>query len=539
MSPRTRPRALGALVVVALALSGCASTPTIEGVELRTPAVDPQSPPTGLPYASGILEVFDDVAALVPGIAALRAEVEADDAAFGERILAELGGDPDQPEAAPLPAPEGPTRGAARAVDDVMAGSYLAGSFTGTLISATTGSDAVRQLAIGATRTNGDGTLSVKRTDADNVELEMSQKIAKRGSSGAVVTTDYRFKIEGVVCPADDGEFDIRLRVHHQVDGDADGSSAGATEELIASMKGRLGEDASPERMHISTSQRSTERAPDGTSITVATRQQNDATDLASFFSTAKAPIELVERSKEASDADVKRLTQRGQERAAGMLYGLIVAMMLHWSNGGCVEIDSEAPAVVKPGSVTDIPVEVTAKLSGDAVTAKVALALTGEQSLSAQELRTPDGRFSYTAPAAIGSSAKIALSATSRRGGATLTLTISTGGAHFAVSGGDGIFAGSGEWCEGASTFSIVGPKGTTVLTLFGVEGGDVQYVGADGATGYHLNGTWTTRTDEKDQPVELRVEYAGSAYTATGPRPYSGLAYFTVTPKDRCDAE
>lgn len=541
MRPRPAAGVLASMLAAAVALSGCtASGPTVDGVVIRTPAVDPQNPPVDPPYGSGVLDVFDDVAELVPGIAELRSEVAADDAAFGERILAELADGAEEPVALPAIAPDGPTRGAARAADDeVLDGAYLFGLFAGTVVSDTTGLDRTRALALGETGANDDGTIRVTRTDSANADIEVSQVAEKRSPSGATVRTDFRAKVEGVVCPAADGEFDVRIRLHHQVDGSADGSSAGATEDLIASMTGRLGEDSAPERMHLSTSHRSTETREDGSSITVATRQQKDATDPADMLSAGTAPVELIERSKDATDADVKRLTERGQSRAAGLLVGQISSMLTMWRSGGCVTLDAQAPAVVKPGSVTDIPVEVTSKLGGDAVATKTALVLTGAESISAGEVRTPGGRFSYTAPGEIGSSARISLTATSRRGGATLDLTISTGGAHFAVSGGEGIFAGTGEWCEGASTFSIVGAKGTTILTLFGVEGGDVQYVGADGATGYQLGGTWTTRTDDRDQPLELRVEYQGLAYTATGPRSFSGLAYFAVTPKERCDAE
>jgi len=305
-------------------------------------------------------------------------------------------------------------------------------------------------------------------------------------------------------------------------------------------MKGRLGENAWPEQMHISTSNRSTEVRPDGSKITVATRQQNDSTDLASWFSTAKAPVELIEASTGASPADVKRLTERGQGRAGAMLFGQIFSIMSMWSSGGCVKIDSSAPAVVKPSSTTDIPVNVVTKLGGENVSAKVSIKLTGAEAISTEVVRTPNVTFTYTAGDEIGETATIDLKAESRQGAASLALKITTGAAHYAVTGASGLFAGKGEWCEGAQAFSVVGKKGTTFFELYGVDGGNLRAVAASPTDGgYDLTGTWTVKSDERDQPIEITAQYTGTRYSLTGtPSPWSGSATFTVAPKDHCDA-
>lgn len=540
MAPRPLPRALVLLAATAVLLSACTpAVPTVDGVVVAAPVVDPTSPPAEYPYGSGMLDVFDDATELVPGIAPLRAEVEADDSAFGARILADAGGDPNQPVALPA-VPLASTRGFARAADDDVAlGAFLLGGFTGTLVGMANGSDQTKTLAVGETKTNDDSTLSMTRSDANNLDVEMSQK-SEKSVNGATVKTDFKVKIEGRVCPAADGEFDIRLRVHHQVDGSADGKSGGATEELISSMKGRLGENAFPEQMHISTSNRSTEARPDGSKVTVSTRQQNDSTDMASWFTTSQAPVELIERSTGASDADVKRLTERGQGRAGAMLFGQIFSILAMWSDGGCVRIDSAAPAVVKPGSTTDIPVNVVTKLGGENVSAKVSIKLTGKQSISTEVVRTPNVTFTYTAPDEIGATATIDLSAQSRQGAAKLALTITTGAAHYAITGGSGLFAGKGEWCEGAQAFSVVGSKGTTFFELYGVDGGNLRAVAADPKDGgYDLTGTWTVRTDDKDQPVGIDAQYSGTRYSLTAqPSPWSGSSSFTLAPKETCDA-
>jgi len=539
MPSRSFPRAIAVLAVATLGLSACApSVPTVAGADIRVPVVDPSNPPADYPYGSGMVDVFDDVAELVPGIAPLRAELAADDAAFGAKVLAEAGADPNQPVALPSLGLAS-TRGFARAEDDVAMGAFLLGGFAGMLVGMSNGSDQTKKLTVGQTQTSDDKSLSMTRTDANNLDVEMSQK-AEKSVGGATVKTDFKVKIEGRICPAADGEFDIRLRVHHQVDGSADGKSGGATEELISSMKGRLGENAFPEQMHISTSNRSTEVRPDGSKVTVSTRQQNDSTDMASWFTTSQAPVELIERSTGASDADVKRLTERGQGRAGAMLYGQIFSIMSMWSDGGCVRIDSAAPAVVKPASTTDIPVNVVTKLGGENVSAKVSIKLTGKESISTEVVRTPNATFTYTAPDEIGTTATIDLTAQSRQGAAKLALSISTGAAHYAITGGSGLFAGTGEWCEGAQAFSVVGAKGTTFFELYGVDGGNLRAVAADPADGgYDLTGSWTVQTDDKDQPTGIHAQYSGTRYSLTAQAsPWSGSSSFTLTPKETCDA-
>lgn len=222
------------------------------------------------------------------------------------------------------------------------------------------------------------------------------------------------------------------------------------------------------------------------------------------------------------------------------MLFGQIFSIMSMWASGGCVKIDSSAPAVVKPGSTTDIPVNVVTKLGGEDVSAKVGIKLTGKEAISTEVVRTPNANFTYTAPDEIGATATIDLKAESRQGAASLELKITTGAAHYAITGGSGLFSGTGEWCEGAQAFSVVGSAGTTFFELYGVDGGNLRAVAATPtAGGYDLTGTWTVRTDDKDQPIGIDAKYSGTHYSLTAQAsPWSGSASFTVTPKETCDA-
>jgi hypothetical protein len=108
-----------------------------------------------------------------------------------------------------------------------------------------------------------------------------------------------------------------------------------------------------------------------------------------------------------------------------------------NWLKGGCVKIEATSPGTVKPGSTTEIPVKVLHRFDGSAVPSKLEAVLAGEKSIDPTSLAKTPGTLIYTAPGEQGKSATITLTATSRRGRATLVLTASTGGAAYRIVGG------------------------------------------------------------------------------------------------------
>jgi hypothetical protein len=130
-----------------------------------------------------------------------------------------------------------------------------------------------------------------------------------------------------------------------------------------------------------------------------------------------------------------------------------------NWLKGGCVKIEATSPGTVKPGSTTDIPVKVIHRFDGSEVPSKLEAALSGEKSVDPTSLAKTPGTLTYTAPDEPGKSATIKLTATSRRGRATLDLTASTGGAAYRIVGGLDDWQTDTAVCDIMKPFTLTSP--------------------------------------------------------------------------------
>lgn len=533
-------RWMSGIVAVALLalLGGCVPSPPTLDVRIDDPTVDLPSilageATPGGEYGSGILEVFDDVAELVPGLDELRPLVEADEATVAERFADAA----DDAPAARAVSPRGHGSSVA-ADDDVAVGAFLLGTFSGIILDAVASREDAADIPVGGSDRFGE--LGVTRTDERNVTVTMSQK-AEHSSGDATSTTDYETTVGGAVCPGPDGAFDATITVRHTVSGSAGGVSSGETQTLTGRLTGTLGENAFPEAVQATWQQKIAQTRPDGREIMVETRQATSGS-YPTVDAFTGAPVQLLGQSEGADASLVQQLAKRGQGRAANLVYGQLAALVTYWRTGGCVRIDASAPASVAPSSVTDIPTAVNARLDGSSVSAKVSISLEGAESVSTPTLRTPS-RFSYAAPDEGGSTATIRLVAESRQGAHELSLTISTNGGHYAISGGSGPFAGSGEWCDGASAFSVSGGDVTTFFELggLGTFEGALQYSGGNMSGGWAGGGSWSATVDDDGRPTVITAQYAGQFYAVTGGgvgTPHSQSITFALTPKETCDA-
>ena len=98
------------------------------------------------------------------------------------------------------------------------------------------------------------------------------------------------------------------------------------------------------------------------------------------------------------------------------------------WQDGKCVKIEAPSPGKVEPGSTTSIPVKVVSSFDGSDAPSKLKAALTGAESIDPTSLAKTPGTLTYTAPDEKAKSATILLTATSKRGKATLELNANTG---------------------------------------------------------------------------------------------------------------
>lgn len=179
-----------------------------------------------------------------------------------------------------------------------------------------------------------------------------------------------------------------------------------------------------------------------------------------------------------------------------------------NWYNGKCVQIEAKSPGSVQPSSNTSIPVTVRHRFDKTEVPSKLLAELKGESSVSPTTLPKTAGTLTYTAPGQNGKSATIGLTATSRRGRATLDLTASTGGQSYRVSGASNGVNFSGEICSLAKPFSIDAtfPGGGAAKTTFNPSSDTA------GATTVSGGGSGCTQSGGGSYSVTLKPDGSGT---------------------------
>ena len=158
------------------------------------------------------------------------------------------------------------------------------------------------------------------------------------------------------------------------------------------------------------------------------------------------------------------------------------------WLNGGCTKIEAPSPGSVAPSSATAIPVTVRHRFDGTEVPSKLDAVLSGETSVEPTTLAKTKGTLTYTAPGEQGKSATIKLTATSRRGRATLDLDANTGGGSYQIVGGLDDWQTNTAVCDIMKPFKLTG--GGITMELSGGLSGTYTYTGPFNAQG---SGTYT----------------------------------------------
>lgn len=144
--------------------------------------------------------------------------------------------------------------------------------------------------------------------------------------------------------------------------------------------------------------------------------------------------LHLSQKTDNITLAEGREISGNGHDAALSMGRTALLVAQDNWRGGGCVQIEATSPGKVKPGSDTPIAVTVLHKFDGSRVPSKLEAALSGETSLVPTSLAKTPGTLTYTAPGQNGKSATIKLTATSRRGIATLDLSANTGGQSFTL---------------------------------------------------------------------------------------------------------
>ena len=294
--------------------------------------------------------------------------------------------------------------------------------------------------------------------------------------NGVKVTTEMQAKIEGNDCPNAEGQVQITVKARLS----ARSSGAGYTQDLTAFIRIQVDDNANISSKTIDIDQ-ATSRGKNGQEVYVQTGETVKYG--AEYDGGTVSNQRVIQKTDNATDADVNEASTSGKSAAYGAAIGAIATAESIWKGGKCIKIEATSPGLVGPGSGTEIPVKVRHKKDGSDVAAKLDAALVGEASLDPTVIPKTPGTLMYVAPGETGMTATIKLKATSRRGIATLDLTASTGSNAYRISGGLDDWYTNTVVCDITKPFTLTG--GGFTMKLSGGLSGTYEYTGPFDAKG------------------------------------------------------
>ena len=518
---------------------------SLAGISLEIPAFDPEAPAPSMGEAA-----LRALAVLEPAVAALLDDVTAAERAALTAALADLQvkptGDASPTVRAAVWNSRGtsPASGTARlatfsrpSVDVVaLTAGQAASSGDGAtfLTSFVLGFDDLlnKDMPAGAGAT-GSGTETINGAKATlSLDVGRSKDGATRfglgiqtdaSKNGVTAKADTAARIEGMRCPDASGRvaFTVKVRLG------ADSGSTALTQDLTATVTATVNDDATIGNSQIDAVQ-GTRRVKDGrqvyveSGVTLSLVGRDPAT-------AAYSNLRAVRISQQATFADVGELSEEGHVAALRMGYLALRLSEINWRDGACVKIVAASPGQVAPGSTTQIPVRVLGRFDGADVPSKLEAALTGGASVDPTSLAKTPGTLAYKAPGEQSKTATIALTATSRRGIAKLTLTANTGGkAAYHVAGGLQDFQVDQDVCDVMAPFSLDGTIGIAKFS-----GGLTGTYVVTGIFDIHYEGTYViTLPTGPGQAGSMVATSSGTISGAGG----SGSETYTLTPLTTC---
>lgn len=516
---RTRLGAGAIVLATGLLLSACVapSGPRIDGepVDVDFDLPDPSLLASlgDATWSSGVMFAFDEVAEMLPDLAPLRDELAADDIAFGQSVAERFGLDA---SGVVLTAGGGhQSRPLRQLTDGQVLGNVLVGGMAPDAVGSAM--DEVDNGALGDQDSATNNGQTVTRDENGDVSVTIERE-SSAGSGGATANAAESVRYDGTYCPAADGRFDAIVQTSRNVTGSGAAGTAAYQQDIRVEAQGVLGEDASPESMDVTVSQRTTRTDASGTTTAVATAQGADWLDGGGSrgLEPGGNPPRKTEDSIGSSE-DVAQLVTDGQSQGDAIALGLVTNLYRKWADGGCVTIETDAPTQVQPKSTTDFTIRVLRKVTHEEVRGPLHLTLTGEKEIDPKE-SVSTGGFHYTAGKQ-GTKGDLAIVATSRQGGAKLNHTFTTQ-AVYRVTGGWAGYTVDTTIC-GADVFST---------PAWGIElaggGGGYAFNGAAIGLSYDdggghilgLQGSWTLATDQDDAPTGIDATVSGMEATGAG---------------------
>ena len=315
--------------------------------------------------------------------------------------------------------------------------------------------------------------------------------------NGVAVKTDVAAKLDGQRCPNAEGQvsFTIKVRLVAQ---------SGATsfnQELTAFVRAVVNDDAELASTTIDAVQ-ATRTAKDGRDVYVESGVTFKA-DSDDYKNGRYSNLRRIQSTDNATRDDIGDLSANGHNAAIVAGTASLAVAKDAWRKGGCTKIEAKSPGTVGPSSSTSIPVKVRLKYDSSEIPSKLEAVLKGEKSVDPTSIAKTSGTLMYTAPNETGKSATISLTATSRRGRATLDLNASTGGTSYRVAGVSNGVSFTGEICSLDKPFVISakfpGGSAETSFSPSGAAGGATTVSGGGGGCVHTGDGTYsiTTKAD------------------------------------------
>ncbi len=543
-------------IVLALILSGLltacqsqeslAPTGTPDGAPVETPTYAPTAASTAADTQDGVLagnigQVFDEVlpydpaatppssaaaalralATFEPDAAELVSDMETAERSALQTLLADVKSQLGMDESASVPSPARkpvsmkvahPPSGAVLPVVYTLQGDVGGPIDTahdaGLIAGLTTGLSDIMNPNIpagasaggSATETSGDATttmtLNVGRSADGSTQFSWGTK-GKSTKNGVTGNVDVAVSIDGQRCPNADGQvsFTVKMRLG------ADSGGAGYTQDLTAFVRATVDDNAQIASTTFDLTQ-GTRQVKAGRQVYVESGMtvKYDGENSANY---TISNLRLIRSSQDVTPDDAGNLSASGHEAAVAMAMAVLELSKHNWESGGCVQIEAKSPGTVPLGSTTAIPVTVRHRFDGAEVPSKLEVAFTGEKAVDPASLAKTPGTLTYTAPGERLKSATITLTATSRRGKATLQLMANTGGQAYRVSGASNHASFIGQICSLEKTFTIEATfPGGTATTFFtpenGPDGGITAMEGEGSGCTQSGAGTYTVALNE-----------------------------------------
>ncbi|MCM3870721.1 MAG: hypothetical protein ND895_08515, partial [Pyrinomonadaceae bacterium] len=364
-------------------------------------------------------------------------------------------------------------------------------------------------------------TMSVEigRADDGSTKLGLGFK-TEASKSGVAAKSELAGKIDGQRCPNAEGQLPFTIKVRLG----AESGGAVYSREVTAMVRAVVNDEANVESYTMDLTQ-GTRQVKDGVAVyieTATTMKEEGGNYTESNF-------RVIRHSQQATAKNAEPLSIAGLEAAfAAGLTALKIAEQ-SWQNGACTKIEAPSPGAVEPSSTTSIPVKVRHKFDGSEVPSKLDAALKGEASVDPTTLAKTSGTLTYTAPGETGKSATISLTATSRRGRATLDLTATTGGASYQIVGGLDDWQTNTKVCDIMKPFTLTG--GGFTMQVSGGLSGTYTYTGpfnAHGGESYTIS-----LPDGLGKPGTM----TGGGVGCAGGKCKGGTEHYTLTPIPPCN--